>query len=909
MRIILNMILLFYISSVFGQKMVVEPNVGQQWSSLTMPELSKDGKYVIYEINNPPKGVKQVVLQSTNGLWKKNFKGYNENEITDDSKYFFYSTGRDTLVRLTLGTDQVKYDYGILSWRLKKYKGSQWICYFKTADPKTLLLKNVETDQIVKYLNVSAYEFSDDGSILLLWKDIKGDTDPRSLYWVDIKSGKEVEVWQGKDAENLIIDAKHQQLVFQEKGIVWFYKDELKKAVPILDFNSRSTEKPFGLSRLDRFSENGENLFLTLVKDEKKEKSLENVEIWSYQNAVLPTEQASVSTSGNYLALLDLKSLQLSQLQLNPRESIYFPTSGKFKDKIALTNERWSSKAPWSSILNVKWSLLSVKSGERKALTFLDQNRTVTISPTGKYLIYHSYKDQAYFSYEIASGTIRNLTKGISVSWKDSFRDDLYKSDSIAKIRGDGNPVWLNNDESFLVYDTYDIWKIDPLNRKKPKNLTNGYGRSHHIVFNVIKETYLNKEITDHSSIYLTAFNLENKDNGFFKKQLDQQGDPEQLKMGPFIFCTNSGYVPDGSDFLPIKARNAETYIVRGMSTVDAPNYFSTKDFKTLTRLSNLQPQKAYNWYTSELHTWKSLDGRALKGILYKPENFNPDRKYPVIFYYYERLSDGLNTFFTPKPLCAGCAIDIPTYVSHGYLVFCPDIYYKVGDPMQGTYDAVVSAAKYVSGLPFVNSNKLGIQGCSFGGLQTNYLVTHTGLFAAAVSTSGLSDMISAYGSLMGNESSLQGYFEGNGEQARIGSNLWQNPEAYIKNSPLFQIDKVSTPLLMMHTKDDGIYKYANALEFFLGLRRMGKKAWMLAYANENHGLFTKNNANDFSTRMMQFFDHYLKDKPAPVWMTRDFSAGGSGNGYEYDTEIKTPGPGLIVIEEQGKTDFIIVRK
>ncbi len=352
-------------------------------------------------------------------------------------------------------------------------------------------------------------------------------------------------------------------------------------------------------------------------------------------------------------------------------------------------------------------------------------------------------------------------------------------------------------------------------------------------------------------------------------------------------------------------------YIVRGMSAVDAPNYFSTKDFKTLTRLSNLQPQKGYNWYTSELHTWKSLDGRKLQGVLYKPENFDPNKKYPVIFHYYERKSDGLNAYLQPETLCNGCNINIPTYVSQGYLVFCPDIYYKVGNPMQGTYDAVVSAAKYVSGLPFVNGSRLGIQGCSFGGLQTNYLVTHTGLFAAAVTTSGLADMISAYGDLAGNEFSLQGYFEGNGEQARIGVDLWKNPQAYIKNSPLFQVDKVSTPLLMMHTPNDGIYRYANTLEFFLGLRRMGKKAWMLVYANENHGIFnSKEKVNDFSTRMMQFFDHYLKDKPAPVWMTRDLSAGvGPGNGYEYDTEIKTTGPGLLRPEEQRKVDSMMIRK
>jgi dienelactone hydrolase len=468
--------------------------------------------------------------------------------------------------------------------------------------------------------------------------------------------------------------------------------------------------------------------------------------------------------------------------------------------------------------------------------------------------------------------------------------------------------VWFKDDESVLIYDRNDIWQLDPLNKVKPINLTNGYGKKNQIVFNFAFNEGIEDDVIKSENIYLTAFNTVNKKNGFFEIQLNRTGDPKILTMGSYIYCTNSIYIPQEADFAPIKAKSAAVYVVRRMSATEAPGYFSTRDFKTYIKLTNLSPEKNYNWYRTELHKWKSLDGSALQGILYKPENFDPNKRYPVIFHYYERKSDGLNAYMKPEPLCAGCAIDISTYVSNGYLVFTPDIFYKTGSPMQGTYDAVISAASYLSTLRFVNSKRMGIQGCSFGGFQTDYLVTHTDLFAAASSSSGISNLVSGYGSLDSDGNSQQSFHE-NG-QLRIGASLWDRPDAYIRNSPIFSVDKVSTPLLIMHTTNDGLCLYPDALQFFNGLRRMGKKAWMLVYPNENHGLWIKKNVDDFSIRMMQFFDHYLKDKPAPVWMTKGIPASRRGldNGYKYDTESSTPGAGLLNPAEQGKVDSLMIR-
>nr|WP_199080064.1 hypothetical protein [Pedobacter sp. ASV19] len=688
MKIILSMILLFYISSAFGQKKVIGPDTDQTWPSLTPPSLSHDGKYVVYSVNDSPKGSWKVILQSTNGLWKKDFKEIGYNDIADDSKYFFYTTGKDTLVRLTLGTNQVKYDYGISSWTLKKYKGSQWICYFKAGNPKTLLLKNIGTDQQLSYSNVDTYEFSEDGNTLLLWKNREGDSDLKSLYWVDVKSGKEEEIWTGKNSEGLLLDTRHQQVVFRQGDSIWLYRPGFKKAKCV----SLQIDNGLDLTGIDRFSKDGKRLFLSLKKVNKSKPVKGAMEIWSYKDIKLQSEPRDDGWA-DYSAVIDLENYKFFNLP----GSISYPTAKDAPDTICLMRNESRLGEPWSIARNVTNKLINTRTGEVKDLNFLMGNRQVKMSSSGKYLLYFDAKEGNYFSYEIATGTIRNLTKGIDAAWIDL---EWYNGPTCESFpRGLYEAVWLKNDEAVLIYDQYDVWKIDPLNKQKPINVTNEYGKKNGVIFHFAFDEYGKDGIDRNACILLNAFNLNNKDNGYFSIRLNKPEDPTKLFMGPYVIdLKNTGYLPDGVKFNPLKATKSEMYVVRRMSAKEAPNYFSTKDFKTFTRLSDQQPQKTYNWYTTELHTWKSLDGRKLQGILYKPENFDPHKKYPVIFHYYQRKSNGLNAYLQPEILCNGCNINIPTYVSQGYLVFTPDIYYKVGDPMQGSYDAIVSAAKYVSG-------------------------------------------------------------------------------------------------------------------------------------------------------------------------------------------------------------------
>jgi dipeptidyl aminopeptidase/acylaminoacyl peptidase len=283
------------------------------------------------------------------------------------------------------------------------------------------------------------------------------------------------------------------------------------------------------------------------------------------------------------------------------------------------------------------------------------------------------------------------------------------------------------------------------------------------------------------------------------------------------------------------------------------------------------------------------------QGILYKPENFDPRKKYPIIFNYYEKLSHNLYQFISPA--FTNNNINIPWFVSNGYLVFLPDIHFKIGKltgkPVgEWTYNAVVSAAEYLAKRPYVDRNKMAIQGHSFGGMQTAYLATHTSRFKAAAEAAGATDPISEYLMLVpfmtARTPTLMEHYSKQRpieiEHMLFGATPWERPDLYRKNSAVLNADKNSTPLLIMHNMRDNQVQWRQGVELYMALRRLRKKAWMLQYDDGAHSVSRKS-AEDYTIRLTQFFDHFLKDTPAPAWMTDGVPAKLKGVelGYELD--------------------------
>jgi len=301
-----------------------------------------------------------------------------------------------------------------------------------------------------------------------------------------------------------------------------------------------------------------------------------------------------------------------------------------------------------------------------------------------------------------------------------------------------------------------------------------------------------------------------------------------------------------------------------------------------IKKVTSTNPQqKDYNWATVEFVEWKAYDSTALRGLLYKPEDFDPNKSYPMLVYFYETYQDNIHNYYPPKPTAS---IIYPTeYASSGYIVFIPDVRYEEGHPAKSAYNCIVSGTDYlVNKYSWIDSTRLGLQGQSWGGYQTAQLITMTNKYKAAMAGAPVSNMFSAYGGIRWG-SGMSRMFQYERTQSRIGYTIWDRPDLYIENSPIFALPNVTTPLLIMHNDNDGAVPWYQGIEMFMGLRRLDKTVWLLNYNDDHHNLTKMPNKRDLSIRMKQFFNYYLLDADIPTWMKNGLPAVDKGidNGYE----------------------------
>ena len=467
------------------------------------------------------------------------------------------------------------------------------------------------------------------------------------------------------------------------------------------------------------------------------------------------------------------------------------------------------------------------------------------LSPGGRYVTW--FDKGQWHAYTVATGQTRSLTANLAGV---RFDDETHDAPSTAGPWGIGG--WTKDDRSLLVYDRWDVWELDPTGTRPARVLTDSAGRRTSTVMRMVDLDPDDRFIDPAAPVLLRAMNDETKASGFYRDWLDRSAAPERLVWG------------DRNYGNPTRARKAEQYLFTRQTVADFPNLWTGTTLAGATRISDANPQqKEYRWPTVELVRWVSGDGVALKGLLYKPEDFDPSRQYPMIVYYYELLSDGLHNYNAP----AGRNTINPTvYTSLGYLVFFPDIVYEVGWPGPSAVKAIVPGVQSLIAKGFVNPKAIGIAGQSWGGYQSAYLVTQTNLFAAAVPNAPVANMTSAYGGIRW-ESGLARPFQYEKTQSRIGGSLWEYPVRYIENSPLFHLDRVTTPVLFMHNDADGAVPWYQGIELFVGLRRLGKEVYMVSYNGDGHNPRKRANQKDIDLRMQQFFAAKLKGEAAPVWM------------------------------------------
>ena len=328
------------------------------------------------------------------------------------------------------------------------------------------------------------------------------------------------------------------------------------------------------------------------------------------------------------------------------------------------------------------------------------------------------------------------------------------------------------------------------------------------------------------------------------------------------------------------KAKDTSIYVLRRMRVDQFPDIEVGGSVSAFKRVSWANPQQSeYNWASAELIRWKSYQGFELEGIVYKPQNYNPVKKYPLLVYYYELNGDNLHNYRGPAPTAS--TINPTEYASAGYIVLIPDIRYKPGYPAKSAFDCIMSGTDYVIKHYSVDSTRMGLQGQSWGGYQTAQLITMTNRYKAAMAGAPVSNMFSAYGGIRWG-SGLNRQFQYESTQSRIGATIWERPDLYIENSPLFHLPNVNTPLLVMANDKDGAVPWYQGIELYTGLRRLGKPCWMLNYNDDDHNLTRLPNKMDLSIRMRQFFDYYLNQGTLPAWMSEGIEAREKGKKQKY---------------------------
>lgn len=878
MRILLLFAILVWINtpSVWGQKKPLDHEVYDQWENISEQAISPDGRYLAYTVFSGA-GASKLFLKASDGSWEKMANGARSITISGDSRFAAYqaastSTDQANLVVVTLGTDQVLEIPKVASFKIPTIGRTSWMAYLQSGN---LTLHDVQTGTTFRYPNVNDYLFSNDGEVLLFKSVNTGGQDDTGsasslLVRVNARTGQADTILNRfHEARQFAFDATGNQVAFLLKRQPDQASYELAHYAVGMD-SARAAGNPAvwemqrqlavsGRSRL-QFSKDGKKLFFELESvssstDASREAGEDvQLEIWDYRAEVLPPKQQRDREMGSnretHHAVIHLEEGRVVRLASDHGEArMVLPADGA-DDYALLASTRGNLQVSFEEpfLKETAW-VVSLEDGSRERVATRQYNNEFAMSPAGKYAIWFDRDKGHYFVHNIARRTTQNISARVPATLSREA-DDWTEAAPPPKY---GIAGWVENDAAVLAYDRYDIWRLDPEGQLPPVNLTGGLGRNDQIVLRLVHK---GGAIRPQEELLIHAFDTQSRYAGFYSLRLDEPGPAERLTMGPYAY-----------DIFHIdRARDANHWILRRMSVQESPDLYHTSDFRSFTRASRINRQQdEYNWMTCELVEWETFDGKVSQGLLYKPEDFDPDHKYPVIFFFYEEYSEELFHYKAAAPMWG--SINIPYFVSNGYLVFVPDIQYTVGAPGESAYNSVVSAAQHLGKYPWVDGTRMGLNGHSFGGYQVNYIITRTPMFAAAVPSYGMSNLISDYGLLYWDQGGINRYYLYEGGISRIGATLWEAPELYIKNSPLFAADQIQTPVLILHNDKDGAVHWFQGLELFNALRRLEKPVWLLHYKDEYHGLMEPKNRKDFSIRAAAFFDHFLKGKPAPQWM------------------------------------------
>lgn len=855
------------------------------WQRITDREISDNGKWVACKME-PWEGDATVYLYAAQGQETATFSPADKFAFSASSGYLVVTQtpGKSTVDSLKiLKTKEDKMPmntlviYSVAGKKetidsLKTFKladEADWIAYQRGRKDSTLYVRSLDGSKTFQFPTVTDFQFAKKSGMLYYTSAAEGEA---GIFTLNPEKGSPALIKEGKGV--------FKQTTFDEKGerLAFLYcadKDSSYKALslwlsehnaPAKEIATRGNkafpaEWVINENGMLQFSKSASRLFFGTSPEPRQKDTTQlaenrpNVQVWSWDEPVQYTVQnynKEKDLKKSYQAVYNLGNGSIFQLANEELPNIQLGNEGDAALALLSTSRPYSLSSMWEARTRSDYYTVSLDNGERKQIAQADYGR-FRLSPQGKYAYWYGETDSCWYTIALAEGKRYRLTT------PESFPAWDEENDVPNHPYAHGAAGWTANDQNLLIYDRYDIWKFDPTAATSPINLTVN-GRKEKLSYRLEQLDKEARFIDLGKPQLLKGFNETTKGYGFYNARLSAPAAPKTLLAGNYMLRSIN------------KAKNTDDVIYTMETFQQYPDiHYSTLAFKKSVQLTHGdKQQEGFIWGTAELVSWISLDGRPLEGVVYKPANFDPNKKYPMMVNFYERNSETLYNYRMPEPHRS--TIDYHLYNSNEYVIFNPDIRYVDGYPGESCYNCLMPGITMMIAKGYINEKGIGAQGHSWGGYQVAYLATRTNLFSAIESGAPVVNMFSAYGGIRWG-SGMTRSFQYEHTQSRLGATPWSSPLRYLENSPLFTMDKVQTPILIMHNDADGHVPWYQGIEYFVAMKRLGKPCWLLNYTGEPHWPMHMANRIDFQRRMFQFFNHYLKNQKMPKWMSEGVPA------------------------------------
>ena len=855
------------------------------WQRITDREISDNGKWVACKME-PWEGDATVYLYAAQGQETATFSPADKFAFSASSGYLVVTQtpGKSTVDSLkVLKTKEDKMPmntlviYSVAGKKetidsLKTFKladEADWIAYQRGRKDSTLYVRSLDGSKTFQFPTVTDFQFAKKSGMLYYTSAAEGEA---GIFTLNPEKGSPALIKEGKGVfKQTTFDEKGERLAFlycadkdsSYKALSLWLSEHNAPAKEIATRGNRAFPAEWVINEngMLQFSKSASRLFFGTSPEPRQKDTTQlaenrpNVQVWSWDEPVQYTVQnynKEKDLKKSYQAVYNLGNGSIFQLANEELPNIQLGNEGDAPLALLSTSRPYSLSSMWEARTRSDYYTVSLDNGERKQIAQADYGR-FRLSPQGKYAYWYGETDSCWYTIALAEGKLYRLTT------PESFPAWDEENDVPDYPYAHGAAGWTANDQNLLIYDRYDIWKFDPTAATPPINLTVN-GRKEKLSYRLEQLDKEARFIDLGKPQLLKGFNEATKGYGFYNARLSAPAAPKTLLAGNYMLRSIN------------KAKNTDDVIYTMETFQQYPDiHYSTLAFKKSVQLTHGdKQQEGFIWGTAELVSWVSLDGRPLEGVVYKPANFDPNKKYPMMVNFYERNSETLYNYRMPEPHRS--TIDYHLYNSNEYVIFNPDIRYVDGYPGESCYNCLMPGITMMIAKGYIDEKGIGAQGHSWGGYQVAYLATRTNLFSAIESGAPVVNMFSAYGGIRWG-SGMARSFQYEHTQSRLGATPWSSPLRYLENSPLFTMDKVQTPILIMHNDADGHVPWYQGIEYFVAMKRLGKPCWLLNYTGEPHWPMHMANRIDFQRRMFQFFNHYLKKEKMPKWMSEGVPA------------------------------------